>query len=389
MSLVNKRGFIVPVLLTIEMLSAHGPWPIWGYFSGIKLALLCLVIIFFCKLKSVENIFHKSNTKVLLALLLYIFYFVLVFGIIWFDFQGSNIVIVLAIIVTLCLSVEEKERSFALLTKSIAVILLVSLPAWLVHKYVSPLPLFGIIDIASFKGTTECLMYNYFWFVSYYDLNFRFYSVFDEPGALGTLAAFVLYANRYDFKKWYNVAILVCCIPTYSLAFYALTLTGMAIRYAKSGKVLFKGFIIILAISALVFYSLQENEMFQEGVVYRVTHLDESADDRIVGDTEKNFKEMLNNPITAMFGYGDNPDKEATTSRSYKNWLLEYGFVGLFVGIILYLSFIKNKKGGTLGLFFLLMVSFIQRPNNLLDYSFIPLFLISINHLENYSIEKK
>ena len=387
MSLSSKRNIIVPILLTIVLLSCHGPWPIWGYFSGIKVALFCLFLILLCKLKSIKNVLHPENSKTIVALLIYVLYFVLFFFILWLDFQGFNIVIILGVIVMLCLSSEEKEKAFSLLTKALAIVLLISLPAWLIHKYVTPLPLFGIINIGDFKGTSECLMYNYLYFVSYYDTNFRFYSVFDEPGALGTLAAFILYVNKYDFKKWYNIAILVCCIPTYSLAFYVLTLFGMAIQFAKSGKVFLKGLIFVLAISVVVFYSLRENDIFQDTIVYRVTHLDESNDDRLGGNTEKYFKEMLNSPSAALVGYGDNPDKEATASRSYQNWLLEYGFLGFVVGVLLYLSFIKKKNRETLGLLLLLLVSFIQRPNNLLDYSFIPLFMISINHLENSLIK--
>lgn len=386
MSLKSKNT-IIPTLLTVVFLSCHGPWPIWGYFSGIKVALLCLSLILFYKLKIIGNIFLPSNSRTIIALFLYVLYFIIVFFILWGDFQGFNIVIILGVITMLCLSGDEKEKALSILTKTLAIILLVSLPAWLFHKYVTPLPLFGIINIGAFKGTSECLMYNYFCFVSYYNTNFRFYSVFDEPGALGTLAAFILYVNKYDFKKWFNIAILVCCIPTYSLAFYVLTLFGMAIQFAKSGKVYFKGLIFVLSFSVLVFYSLQDNEVFQDTVVYRVMNLDESNDDRLGGNTERNFKEMLNSPITALVGYGDNPYKEANASRSYQNWLLEYGFLGLIVGILLYMSFIKKKNRDTLGLLLLLLVSFIQRPNNLLDYSFIPLFMVSINHLENSLIK--
>ncbi len=53
-------------------------------------------------------------------------------------------------------------------------------------------------------------MNNYLLFVTMATANtFRFYSMFDEPGVLGTLSAFVLFANKYDFKRKSNLIILI------------------------------------------------------------------------------------------------------------------------------------------------------------------------------------
>ena len=57
----------------------------------------------------------------------------------------------------------------------------------------------------------------------------RFQSIFLEPGYMASLLSFLLYAVKYNFKRWENVVILVAIIVSFSLAGYIITFTGYTI----------------------------------------------------------------------------------------------------------------------------------------------------------------
>ena len=96
--------------------------------------------------------------------------------------------------------------------------------------------------VTDFKGN-DSFYYNYGLFLQGEGSNsFRFYSMFDEPGVVGTLGTFLLFANRYDFRKWYNIVMILSCLLTFSLAGYILTFIGLIyfmVTHRKSFKMAF------------------------------------------------------------------------------------------------------------------------------------------------------
>lgn len=48
----------------------------------------------------------------------------------------------------------------------------------------------------------------------------RFYGYFDEPGFLGNIAMVLLFINKFNLKKWYNIVILLAGLLSFSLVFY-------------------------------------------------------------------------------------------------------------------------------------------------------------------------
>src|SRR5690606_28258663 len=118
-----------------------------------------------------------------------------------------------------------------------AFIVFVSGIPWLIHTFAFPLPMWGgTIQYYESKGMDNILE-NYILFIQVqHEFVVRFYSIFDEPGTLGTLSAFVLYGNRYMFRRKENLIILIGGILTFSLAFYILLIAGLFIQNIRNIK---------------------------------------------------------------------------------------------------------------------------------------------------------
>ena len=122
---------------------------------------------------------------------------------------------------------------------------------------------FDIQTITPF--TTECPLnpdrdYNVYLFNSYiassfdFSSHYRFYAFFDEPGVLGNIAMVMLYLQKFDLKKWYNVVLLVSGILSFSLAFYF----AVAAYYIIFGDIKLK--VVFVAVVIIAIYYFYDNE---------------------------------------------------------------------------------------------------------------------------------
>ena len=82
---------------------------------------------------------------------------------------------------------------------------------------------------------------------------FRFYSIFDEPGYLGTITAFYLIYQDFDFKKTKNIILFLGGIFTFSLAFYILSMSYILLKLFKNKKI-----IIILTLAFALFIGFNQ-----------------------------------------------------------------------------------------------------------------------------------
>jgi hypothetical protein len=92
----------------------------------------------------------------------------------------------------------------------------------------------------------------------------RFYAFFNEPGELGTFMVALLYIQRFDLKKWYNVVFLVSGILSFSMAFYV----SLMAWYVFFGNVKRKLVFIIIALAAFTY--LYNNEIVYQLVFSRL-----------------------------------------------------------------------------------------------------------------------
>lgn len=370
---IKRRGVIKISKHNIEILGiililvvGCAPWFIWGYTSPIYVGCVGALLLAFVRLRKIGNVIGNSKYSLVnLAVLLYFLYFVVFQFVVWGDFAFSTIYLIVALLFTIGITDDTKEKAYDKFVKLFAIVVLISLVAWAIHKFIVEFPIISYLDISEMKGA-RLIMNNHLFFVSSEKNSERFYGVFDEPGVLGTIGAFILYANKYDFKKWYNIALLVACFFTFSLAFFIMTIVGMFFTYSQTPKDVIRGIFGIVIVVLIVYIFLWDNPDFQRLIVGRLTSVDDISG--LISNREnlfvqENFANMLSDPITLLLGYGNNSTVGAGTAVSYMRWLLQYGFVGFAIMCFVLIVLLKEFNKNTLVFFVLWMMAFSQRPN--------------------------
>ena len=165
----------------------------------------------------------------------------------------------------LCLQDSKKELLLYHITKWFGMILIPGMIIYICSFFVN-LPSLGIIQThygGDFYGE-PC--YNYLFYLKPITVGatgmFRFNGPLIEPGDLGCVSAFLLYATKFDFKRFkYLWAVLASLILTFSLAGYLLALFGYsAIMMTKnkfSSKKLLLGVLVFSAVIAFGTYYME------------------------------------------------------------------------------------------------------------------------------------
>lgn len=202
----------------------------------------------------------------------------------------------------------------------------------------------------------------------YWDEAARFSSVFLEPGYIGSLLAFLLYANRYNFKKKYNVVLLVALLVTFSLAGYIISLVGYFLTKKHLIRVAIKYSIpMLLLIVGIVVFAVNYNKGDNIVNVMLVDRLMPSDDGKgIKGNTRasEQMDAQLENTIQRgelLFGSRNLRDDEVENA-GYKRYLVTNGLVPALLWLSFYAlicSYCKDKRYGIVFVF-LIFLTFLQ-----------------------------
>ena len=215
----------------------------------------------------------------------------------------------------------------------------------------------------------------------------RFTSVFLEPGYLGSLVSFMLYAGNYNFKKWYNIVLLVCLILSFSLAGYLVSFIGytLFLMSAKKNikKILGFGIITWFALLGAQFYNDGDN-MMNELIISRLQYDKEkglTGNDRSSQASDNIFSRVVSSG-NILFG---DPSVKDMTGAGYKVFIVNKGLIPALLFFIFYFSIAYNRKKHGYAKFFVLLIvlTFLQAAYPA-SYSWIVPFLLGINKQEEY-----
>lgn len=204
---------------------------------------------------------------------------------------------------------------------------------------------------------------------------FRLCGIFNEPGYLGTVLAFVLIVDNLNIKKRENLILFIAGCCTLSMAFFVLLLIYLAlISYKKKWPVIILAVILLLyfvvlpsiATSNSALGTLLQRFSFVDGLLAgdnRSTIMLDTTFDRVMSGPEKYFGE----------GYGYWAAVRTWGTSSYKSYFVDFGIVGFATMYGIYLiSAIRKAKGHMFSYFFIacFFLSAYQRPNifNVLNY---------------------
>lgn len=214
-------------------------------------------------------------------------------------------------------------------------------------------------------------------FPTYYNYSvFRFQSLTEEPGMVGTLCAFILLTiNREKYKKEFYIFGLAG-ILSLSLAFYILLLFGLL------GKIKFvnmKTFFISIVLAFVVYFSFQD--AINERIIDRVSGNNlEEIDNRSSAMFQRIFDQFLKSEDVS-WGIGNRTfySKDYGSNAGVKKMIYQYGFVAIFVLFFSY-SYIFLKYNGikysSLLVLLAIWLSFYQRT----DWNFSPNIIIFFSY---------
>lgn len=277
-------------------------------------------------------------------------------------------------------SITELKKLMKFLCKVMAILLAVSLFFFVLYILGFPLPNSPIAH--------EELMYsytNYYFFLiddrSFFVLIPRFHSVFMEPGHLGTAGTFLLLTQLGNWKKWYNVILLVSTILTFSLAaFVLLVMVMFANAWIRRKKILSKllflaGFLAIVTVSA-IFYNDGDN-LLNTLIIERLEVNDGklAGDNRVTNTFEAAFNDFLQTD-DILFGREYELAEFGWGNAGYRVYIYDYGLVVLVLTILFYILAVSSsrERRAIISMFVIAVASFWVRATPLSFYYFIPLY---------------
>ncbi len=219
---------------------------------------------------------------------------------------------------------------------------------------------------------------------------FRFHSVFDEPGVVGTIAAQFLMIERFKLNKWYNIVILLSGILSFSLFFYIISMMYYAVVFReyifKLKNLLY--LILVTIVLAIGYFSIKDTSDIDTVVEALVLSRFENEDGKLSGDkrSSDHFDQVYDNFLASgdgvLFGKGIGAHSKIDSGvQTYKMMVYDYGIVFVFLSLFffLYYGYLCYRK--KISIQFLLFAFFLfgfyyQRPAFLLSPAYFFLFLV-------------
>lgn len=360
--LIYKKSKLITILLFSIVIFQNPPWMFWGvsYFLVVA-CVLCLGVLCFSRV--IREIFNYQNQIALFVVILLFFVFYSSID----QFRASSVITAAVFALLFFVRTDEKIAALDALSTILAFIIFISIIPWLINDYIYNLPSSSISYEAVKGGVTNIEeLRNYYFFVSYIGggVN-RFYSIFDEPGVLGCLAAFVLFGNGYNFKDKRNLIIAVGGVFSFSLAFYLITVVGIIISNLNTGVKFFKSILFIFILVLFFIFAFSESDTFRYVIIDRILNLsDYGVASRTSNELNKFFEQFISSS-SVFLGHGTaffENNEDIKIGQSYKLFIIEYGLMGIVIVALMYFSLGASDLKIFIPCSIIFFISFLQRP---------------------------
>lgn len=372
MSLHNKRIItFYSLLIFILFLSSSYIWFAWSGRDEIISFVCSLILAFFCVKGKLKLKFDKRNVIafVCIAIPLYVLHPELsFFRYILLTLPYFFIVMSDQIMKVLVIRNINKWFSYILIPSIFLFILLLF----------ADLPSFGTVELGDVNhvndGYGSCKNYIFYVKSTFDTYDTRFNGPFLEPGHLGSILAFLLLINRYDFKRTYNWVFLISLLLTQSLAGYVLAFLGFWLIRFYEGKTKFKNILLYLLLFCTVYviaitYNDGDNVLYEK--IFSRLEYDEdngfTGNNRVSSVIYAYFLTMWDDADTALFG-NDLETMEILAESGERGtgfvyWTVSHGLIGLLGAALfyIYVSLSSSQKRFALLLFIFLCFMFWQR----------------------------
>lgn len=238
-------------------------------------------------------------------------------------------------------------------------------------------------------------------------LQHRFYSVFLEPGYLGTLVAFLLYANNYNFKSRDVKVLLLAEVFSMSLAGYIISFLGYIILKFSQHKSIRSCVFALLTLFFCYYVAIKFNDgdnVINHLIVERLQPDEEKgiAGNNRAGEAVDFYYERVISSEQVFFGMGVDEvaringndgivDKSTKINGAgYKVFIVTHGIVPMLVFFLFYLIAARNfcyiNKRYSYGFVFLICITFMQAAYPDSNAWIIP-FLLGVMSCQENTVE--
>ena len=186
----------------------------------------------------------------------------------------------------------------------------------------------------------------------------RFSGFYDEAGVVGNITMVLLYLQKFNFKKWYNIILLISGILSFSLTFYIAVFA----YYVIYGDIKLKlSFLVVLLLCVFFFY----NNEFVYNLIFGRLEIEGGQLAGYNREIHTDINTWLKHvPLTDYLLWGYQPRESIPYAASWKWAFVLYGIIPSF----LYLFFLVFpriryiRKGDLILGLMLVTIIWIQRP---------------------------
>lgn len=319
------------------------PWFLWPLKELYPIPAAAILFVGYLVSNSMEeSIFPRRHFLWGLATYAVLTYYIIISG-------GQNInayIVNIASIFTMFIALRSQmdilQQLCTVFCKAMAILLVPSMFFFLLYLLGFPLPSVNLTF-----GDNQYSYSNYFFFMidDRYMMVFipRFQSVFLEPGHLGSATSLLLMTQFGQWKRWWNVVLIVATVISFSLAAYAIIIALVFLGLWVQRKSIIKH--VLLTVSFLtavslgaIFYNGGDN-MLNTLILARL-EVDESTGDivgnnRVDKDFEKEFDKFIVSS-DAFLGRDMSKIAEGTGNSGYRVFIYQNGLLGLLLLLFFY-----------------------------------------------------
>lgn len=202
------------------------------------------------------------------------------------------------------------------------------------------------------------------------EINYRFFSIFDEPGVVGTLCALILVGEKLNFKKKSNIIFLVAGLLSMSMFFFVGLALSVAL-FSNNNKRRLYMFVAIFAFWGLT----QKIPVLYDTIWSRLEYNADTGmlagDNRSGGMSGEFFESIVGSPLF-FTGFGSEFAEQFAGEASLKLIIITYGFIFVFFNVLGYMILARREISNRLDWIYFLIFFFAtiyQRPGFLDTFS--------------------
>lgn len=267
---------------------------------------------------------------------------------------------------------NDRVKCLNYIVKWFAILMVPAIITYILCQTVG-LPSLGTIKVSNndIQSDWYLLKENYF-FCTMYAIKEtdRFNGPFNEPGHLGMMSAFLLFADGFKFHKKSTWIILLSLLMTFSLSGYVLAFVGFLFLKNYNGKIKLKvmlPLLIFIVVGYLfsVYYNDGDN-IVNEKIISRFEYDEERGivgNNRLRGDIHLYFLSLLSHPDLLLFGYDYETVRrwayEGSRGTGIEMFIVRFGIVGFVLSLSFYLVcflYDRPKKAAALYLTFVFLM---------------------------------